>query len=59
MTTGLDPMNLATEGVWLWNVDSLARATLGYIQDYVALIRTEIIRFKSAITRIVRMESGL
>ena len=59
MATGLDPMNLATEGVWSWNVDELARATLGYIQGYVVLIRTEVIRLKSAITRIVNLKGSV
>lgn len=55
----LDPMTIATKGVWTWNVDPMARATQGYIQEYIQLVWKEVVRLTSGIVRIINLESRL
>jgi hypothetical protein len=59
MSSGLDPMNIAVEGDWHWNVDPMGAATQGYIQFFVVLIRTEVIRLASNFYRVVNLVSAV
>ena len=55
----LDPMVIATKGVWTWDQDPLAKATQGYIQSFVQLVWREVIRLTSAFVQIINLESEL
>jgi len=55
----LDPMVIATKGVWTWDVDPMAKATQGYIQQYIQLVWREIIRLTSGFVQIINRESGI
>jgi hypothetical protein len=55
----LDPMVIATKGVWTWNVDPMGKATQGYIQQYIQMVLREVVRLTSGIVRIINLESRL
>ena len=55
----LDPMVIATKGMWTWNEDPLARATQGWAQGLLAYIGAEIINLTSGILRILNLRSDV
>jgi hypothetical protein len=55
----LDPMVIATKGVWTWDVDPMAKATQGYIQQFVQLVWRRVIHLTSAIASILNLESAI